>query len=61
MEFRTKGINWELSLPNGELDLRVGGKEAIVRRRNKRQPKTAASDPFGEEESAEEGQRCGQR
>ena len=38
-----------------------GGKEAIEWRRNKRQPRTAASDPFGEEEAAEEDQRCGQR
>lgn len=39
----------------------VGGKEAIEWKRNKRQPKTAASDPFGEEEAAEEDQTCGQR
>lgn len=38
-----------------------GGKEAIEWRRNKRQPRTAASDPFGEEAAAEEDQRCGQR
>ena len=39
----------------------VGGKEAIEGKRNKRQPKTAASDHFGEEEAAEEDQTCGQR
>lgn len=38
-----------------------GGKEVIEWRRNKRQPRTAASDPFGKEEAAEEDQRCGQR